>query len=1225
MKSGYLFTLLLALTLNSLCALAGFPPKFGHMDIEDGLSMNTVNDMISDNQGYLWIATQSGLNRFDGNNFTIFKADNPPAGTSGDDISHLYLDDQGTLWFSTVSDGINRYNRDQQNFTHFLPAVTGLPRENISALNGDEDGNLWVATSDHGIYVFSPQSSTIVHHYLAELPSPVVTAMHKHNGVLWVATSAGVVSYSKTSGFIYHEQLQGVINSIASGGYDSLWLAGNNLLYQFILSQNEFIDHSDRMPEPLDGAEVTAVKADIYGDIWVNIRNQGLVQISADTTQLHQPNALDAGSLGSTALSTLWLDKEGQLWIGTQGEGVNRLNLAAQKWHHIRPGALRNKDITTLNTRAIFRDSSGQLWVGTSQGLYKVIEEGKIIVDMQPFSAPWIGLANSFISFIAEDNLQRLWIGTRGSGLLILDKNYSLLRHFRHDPLDPTSLPNDNLFQFFLDDQNQIWITTRGDGVIHFAADTLAFKTFRDIFGANETSDVIQDARGNIWVSSYGGGLTRMSPDGAITRFSTDTKPALPSKHLMTLAVTGHRIWAATSDGIIMFDPDSQQSRVYNTENGLINDAAYLMHRDNFNRIWVGSAAGLSLIFPETGVIRNFSVNDGIQGNEFNFGASFEESDGTLYFGGTEGYNQIMQGQTFNVNKPVAPIIESVRLMDGVHQLSSVAQPNASNSPLISLSYDANLFVLFFHSPSLSHGDTLGYEYRMQGFNDSWFKTTNNEVNFTGLAPGHYKLQLRAVSLSRDYSDITEVEVYIAPPPWQSWWAFMLYGLMALSVLGLIFYVWQQKFTVQEKLLLQLGRSEQRLQLALWSSGDEFWDWQLSDGKLTRSNTFLRYPSKESSLQETIMATVHPEDQEAVVHRMKNCLKGKSETIHVCYRGRSRETDEWIWVECRGKITEHTVDGKIQRMTGTIKNIQALKDTEGALRLLNMELEDRVDARTRELKSSQHNLQAMLEELQLTREELKDKEKMATLGGLVASITHELNTPIGVCITASSNLMERISEFNHRYKCREVSEGDFAQYQEDVEESCRLFLTNMKRISKLMNSFKHVAVDQSHEEVCQFNFHNYLMDILQSMEPMLKRTRHHYGIHCPENLWLKTNPGVFYQIVSNLFNNSIMHAFEDGVIGNMTLTVTQARDGIELCYRDDGCGMSPDVREQIFCPFFTTKRGQGGSGLGMNIVYNLVTQILEGQLQVESMPGQGTIVTILLPANLLIEQPRKEA
>lgn len=158
-------------------------------------------------------------------------------------------------------------------------------------------------------------------------------------------------------------------------------------------------------------------------------------------------------------------------------------------------------------------------------------------------------------------------------------------------------------------------------------------------------------------------------------------------------------------------------------------------------------------------------------------------------------------------------------------------------------------------------------------------------------------------------------------------------------------------------------------------------------------------------------------------------------------------------------------------------------------------------------------------------------------------------------------------------------------------------LTNLGRASRLIKSFKQVSVDQSHEDVRQFDLHVYLEEIFVSLNPLLSRTQHHYEYQCPESLQITSNPGAFYQIISNLFNNSVIHAYPDGNSGHLSLQVEQTAEAIVMTYQDDGCGMSDEVKNHIFAPFYTTKRGKGGSGLGMNIVYNLVNQVLEAILR----------------------------
>lgn len=349
----------------------------------------------------------------------------------------------------------------------------------------------------------------------------------------------------------------------------------------------------------------------------------------------------------------------------------------------------------------------------------------------------------------------------------------------------------------------------------------------------------------------------------------------------------------------------------------------------------------------------------------------------------------------------------------------------------------------------------------------------------------------------------------------------------------------------------------------------------------------------------------------------KECINDQIDKFSLTYRGLAPD-GEWLWVLNRGQVVERDEAGKAVRIAGTIKNIQQQKETEHALRELNQRLEQRVNERTIELQQRNDELKHTLDELEHTQGELMDKEKMAALGGLVASITHEVNTPIGISVTAASHLQESVKHFDQLYRRGEITEEDFEQYQNEVAECCRLILANLERASKLIASFKQVSVDQSHEDVREFDLHAYLEEIFISLNPMLSRTPHEYSYQCPEKLIIQSTPGAFYQIVSNLFNNSVIHAYPDGKSGKLSLDVARTDQGICITYQDDGCGMSQEVQAQVFQPFFTTKRGKGGSGLGMNIVSNIVTQVLKGEISIDSQEGRGSTFIIHLPDSLIV-------
>lgn len=245
---------------------------------------------------------------------------------------------------------------------------------------------------------------------------------------------------------------------------------------------------------------------------------------------------------------------------------------------------------------------------------------------------------------------------------------------------------------------------------------------------------------------------------------------------------------------------------------------------------------------------------------------------------------------------------------------------------------------------------------------------------------------------------------------------------------------------------------------------------------------------------------------------------------------------------------------------------------------------------------------------------LLESEKMAALGGLVAGVAHEVNTPVGVGVTAVSHLQEELNGFMGRYQAGELKRSDLDQLLATSVQSTQIIFDNLNRASELIRSFKQIAVDQTGEDVRDIQLAGYLERVLTSLHPRLKNRP--IQVLCsvvPTDLVVRLRAGSLSQIATNLVMNSLTHGFANSDAGEIGIVVTQSGTGIELVYRDTGKGMSPEVVSRIFDPFFTTKRGQGGSGLGMHIVYNLVHQTLGGQIRCESTAGQGVCFTITIP------------
>ena len=245
--------------------------------------------------------------------------------------------------------------------------------------------------------------------------------------------------------------------------------------------------------------------------------------------------------------------------------------------------------------------------------------------------------------------------------------------------------------------------------------------------------------------------------------------------------------------------------------------------------------------------------------------------------------------------------------------------------------------------------------------------------------------------------------------------------------------------------------------------------------------------------------------------------------------------------------------------------------------------------------------------------ELLRSEKLAGLGGLVAGIAHEINTPIGIGVTAASFLQEQTIEFEKLYAAGQVKHSDMTAYLRAASEAGSSLVTNLRRAAGLVQSFKQVAVDQSSEQRRRFNLREYIVEILDSLRPKLKRTEHAVDLVCPDDLELDSYPGAYSQILTNLIINSLQHGFEGMAAGRIEIAVRRAGTELSLRYADNGCGMSEANARRVFEPFFTTRRGQGGSGLGLHVVYNLVTQTLRGHIECQTAPGAGVQFLISVP------------
>jgi len=310
---------------------------------------------------------------------------------------------------------------------------------------------------------------------------------------------------------------------------------------------------------------------------------------------------------------------------------------------------------------------------------------------------------------------------------------------------------------------------------------------------------------------------------------------------------------------------------------------------------------------------------------------------------------------------------------------------------------------------------------------------------------------------------------------------------------------------------------------------------------------------------------------------------------------------------------EHEVAKQTANLSRTLRELDKQKtELESNQSILQAEIVSRRQAQ-HQLQEKSDALERSVNELQSAQNQLVESEKMASLGGLVAGVAHEINTPVGVSVTAATYLEDRLVKLEGAYKEQALTQSNLEGFLKDAHQCTQLMSTNLHRAAELISSFKQVAVDQTSEVTRSINVADYLREIIRSLHPKLKKTSHKVDIECPEDLELSLRAGALSQIITNLVMNSLIHGLDERENGTILIRVEDLGDNIRLAFSDDGKGMSEEDLKHLFEPFFTTRRGQGGSGLGTHILYNLVTQSLKGRVSVESSPGKGLSYFIFIP------------
>lgn len=1223
-----------------------------------GMSHSTVLAMAQDSTGFLWIGTQDGLNRFDGSEFRVYKADrDDPWSLTQNYVLALASDSDGSLWVGTRNSGLNRYDPLLDRFENIGLGTTHdeeKASDRISAMMLDKDHRLWVANASGRMLWLDRATSTL-------LPAPMAMSdalrsvrcmMQSRDGRVWLGTRDGLWRVDADGQGLREMRASSSdslnVFALAQTSDGRIWVGTDADGLYAMDPDGMQIQHYSR-GSPLDGTvlhdqAVRALLADVDGSLWIAGENSGLARLqpASGIFSYYQHDPSRETTVVANRLSMLLHGRDGLLFVGSWANGFSVHNPRTRSFSRIESVPGNPKTLPTRQARTVFGDADGTLWAGMLEGggLVHVDPDKGVIARFRNDPAREDSLSHDFVQYVTRTRDGSLWVATIGGGLNRMLPGSEGFQRFRHDPKDPTSLADDAILTLYEDRAGTLWVGTRDHGLDELCSGCSNFvhhpySPTKAASGLAPGSEAIwaisSNSSGELWLGSLIGGLDRYTlATGQFEnfRFSRSDPASIGSDSISTFTVDSRgELWIGTQGGGLshLLPGNARQPRfeTFGSKDGLATEAIGAILEDADGNLWISTTVGISKLDRQRRTFTNFGRYDGTLATGYWVNGGSRLPGGRMVFSGLDG---ITIFNPRDVKVPPPPKVVATRFL--LQNAPVALRWKDPSSPLDSRIWEGGLVDLNYNDDNVSfefaaldfvNPESIRYSYLLDGHDSNWIETPASRriATYTDLPAGSYRLRLRArYEGNGEFGEETVLDVRVQPSPWKSPLAGLAY--LAAAILVALLVGWRVRAGWRRRNLAAqaIRESEERLKLSLWGSGGELWDVDTRSGRLHRENKLPSLAVTSERVGDLIsdyQPYIHPDDLSAFKSAVRAHLKGETPVFESSYRTPDAQ-GHWTWVLTRGRVVDRNAEGRALRMVGTTHDISALKSAEAALRKLNDELESRVDRRTADLSVANRELKETLDRLTHTQGQLVEAERLASLGGLVAGVAHEINTPIGISVTAASHLEEEATRISRLTQSGELKRSDLQRFEQASLESSRLILRNLQRAAQLVRSFKQVAVDQTDEARRVVDLEVCINEILVTLGPALKRIPHQITVHATEPVVCNTAPGALYQVISNLVMNSIIHGFADGRTGAIDIRVSRDDEHAVIEYRDNGVGMDELTCSRMFDPFFTTRRGSGGSGLGMHVVYNLVTKALGGTIVVDSAPGKGINLCIRFKA-----------
>lgn len=833
-KTKNITTLILLLIL--LIFSTGSPQNisFNHLTTSNGLSNNKIYDIIQDRAGFIWLATDDGLNRFDGYNFKVYRhIPKDSTSISSNTIWNLFEDEEGIIWIGTKSGELNRYDPTTDKFTSWKIKSDVVNENSITSIYKDKFGKIWIGTYSSGLFRFDYKTEELMNWRNTIDNLHVITANHitsiiEHKGNLLFSTYAGLnifdyQNFEKPTKKIYKNPAnRGSIENIfwrltTSNQFpDKVWIgaADGLLLFNSVNDSLTSIEIPNQTNLQFGSSSNNIIETEISGEkvIWIG-SYAGLLRYNIDNGKFlrftQQSN--NQKSLINNFINKILKDNSGVLWVATEN-GLSYTTSKNSRFNNSLSASVLQYNLNELdkkNISSIARTGDGTLWFGCGDGIYYTESiDGMIKVKKLPESN---GIEILSMSVSPED---KLMIGSRGSGMFFLNTNsYEMNKVVIDHPR--LRLQSVNFIKTLKYDKfDNLWVGFWGLGLAKYnfvQNNWTVYQYYEDgnpeAISNNTVWSFLIDTKGRKWVGTNGGGLNLLVDEvnGKFIRWQTDkenpnsiagnTINSIIEAEVKNKKSSSNEIilWLGTNDGLSKFiisnsnefgDYKSVVIKNFTVSDGLSNNSINSILEDENGNLWLGTGSGISFFDVEKETFINFSNADGIIGGSINTTSAMKLDNGLMLFGSTEGLNYFHPAD-IKLSDFVPPIVFIDFQIFNKSALDRilVAEPSSINSSTIKLTYSENVFSFEFAALDFNSPQSIQYAYKMEGFDEDWIQSGSRRfVTYTNLSPGEYIFKIKSTNADGAWvENSTSMSVVIGSPWWATGWAYALYVIVILA------------------------------------------------------------------------------------------------------------------------------------------------------------------------------------------------------------------------------------------------------------------------------------------------------------------------------------------------------------------------------------------------------------------------------------------------------------